>query len=93
MPTTPEEVLADTDSRMQKSVEALQRELNAIRTGRASPALVENMVVEYYGAPTPPESARLHIRARSARADDTAVGQAVHQRRRAQYPHIRTSGL
>lgn len=53
MPATPEEVLADTDSRMQKSVEALQRELNAIRTGRASPALVENMMVEYYGAPTP----------------------------------------
>lgn len=50
---TPEEVLADTDSRMQKSVEALRRELNAIRTGRASPSLVENMLVDYYGAPTP----------------------------------------
>lgn len=50
---TPEEVLANTDSRMQKSVDALKRDLNTIRTGRASPALVEHLTVEYYGAPTP----------------------------------------
>ncbi len=50
---TVEEVLAETIARMQKSVEALQREMNSIRTGRASPALVENMLVEYYGSPTP----------------------------------------
>ncbi len=50
---TAEEVLLETDARMQKSVEALKRELNTIRTGRASPALVETLMVEYYGAPTP----------------------------------------
>ena len=50
---TPEEVLANTDSRMQRSVDALKRELNTIRTGRASPTLVEHLTVEYYGAPTP----------------------------------------
>lgn len=50
---TPEEVLSDTDARMRKSVDALKRELNSIRTGRASPALIENMAVEYYGVPTP----------------------------------------
>ena len=50
---TIEEVLADTDSRMRKSVEALRRELNSIRTGRATPALVENVLVAYYGVPTP----------------------------------------
>ena len=50
---TPEEVLANTDSRMQRSVDALKRELNTIRTGRAAPTLVEHLTVEYYGAPTP----------------------------------------
>ena len=47
------EVLAETDSRMKKSVEALRRELNSIRTGRASPVLVEGLKVDYYGVPTP----------------------------------------
>ena len=50
---TAEEVLLETDSRMQRSVEALRRELNTIRTGRASPALIETLTVEYYGVPTP----------------------------------------
>ena len=50
---TTEEVLLETDERMQKSVGALKRELNTIRTGRASPALVETLTVEYYGVPTP----------------------------------------
>lgn len=48
-----QDILTDTDSRMKKSVGALIRDLNSIRTGRASPALVENLTVEYYGAPTP----------------------------------------
>ena len=48
-----DDILLETDERMQKSVEALKRELNTIRTGRASPALVETLMVEYYGAPTP----------------------------------------
>ena len=52
MTTTPE-VLAETEARMNKSVEALTRELTSIRTGRASPALVENITVDYYGVPTP----------------------------------------
>ena len=50
---TADEVLLETDDRMQKSVEALRRELNTIRTGRASPALVETLTVDYYGIPTP----------------------------------------
>ena len=47
------DVLADTNSRMEKSVAALTRELNSVRTGRASPALLENLPVDYYGASTP----------------------------------------
>ena len=49
----PDQVLSDADRRMARSVEVLKRELGGIRTGRASPALVENLSVDYYGAPTP----------------------------------------
>ncbi len=52
MVTVPE-VLSETESKMRKSLEALRRELNSIRTGRASPGLVENLMVDYYGVPTP----------------------------------------
>ena len=47
------EVISETDARMKRSLEALQRELNSVRTGRATPALVENLTIDYYGVPTP----------------------------------------
>ena len=47
------EVLDELRQRMKKSVEALQDDLLSIRTGRASPALVEKLPVEYYGTATP----------------------------------------
>jgi ribosome recycling factor len=47
------DLFADVEHRMQMAVEALKRELAAIRTGRASPTLVERLPVEYYGTPTP----------------------------------------
>ncbi len=50
---TPDEVLADVERRMNRSVEALERELATLRTGRATPSLVENINVDYYGSPTP----------------------------------------
>ena len=50
---TPEEVLADVERRMNRSMEALERELATLRTGRATPSLVENVSVDYYGSPTP----------------------------------------
>jgi ribosome recycling factor len=48
-----DEVLDELGQRMEKSVAALQDDLMAIRTGRASPALVEKLPVEYYGTATP----------------------------------------
>lgn len=51
--TTPKELLQEADSRMKKANEALERELAGIRTGRASPALVERVKAEFYGVPTP----------------------------------------
>lgn len=47
-----DDVLLESDDRMQKSVEFLQKELAGLRTGKASPALVEHVTVDYYGAPT-----------------------------------------
>ncbi len=46
-------VLKDTEAKMQKAVEAMTREFATIRTGRATPALVEGIRVDYYGTPTP----------------------------------------
>ncbi|MDW8318612.1 MAG: ribosome recycling factor [Anaerolineae bacterium] len=48
-----EDILLDAEDRMEKSIEALQNDLRTIRTGRASPALVEHIPVMYYGMPTP----------------------------------------
>ncbi len=48
-----EDVLKETADRMKKSVEALDNDLVNIRTGRASPVLVERLQVEYYGTNVP----------------------------------------
>jgi ribosome recycling factor len=48
-----DDVLSEVRDRMEKSVTALSYDLQAIRTGRASPALVERLMVEYYGVQTP----------------------------------------
>ena len=50
---TIKELLHETEAKMKKTVEATQREFSAIRTGRASTALVEGIRVDYYGTPTP----------------------------------------
>jgi ribosome recycling factor len=47
------ELLHDVEDRMLKTIEVLETDLHAIRTGRASPALLERVMVEYYGNPTP----------------------------------------
>lgn len=47
------DVLKDAESRMKGAIHALEEDLATIRTGRASPALVEKLMVEYYGTPTP----------------------------------------
>ncbi|MGZ3666532.1 MAG: ribosome recycling factor [Ktedonobacterales bacterium] len=47
------DVFEDVEHRMKGAIEALQRELQTIRTGRANPALLERLQVDYYGNPTP----------------------------------------
>jgi len=47
------DLLNDAESRMRSAIQVLHDDLGAIRTGRASPSLVEKLPIEYYGAPTP----------------------------------------
>jgi len=79
------EVMADAQERMEKAVEALRQDLMSIRTGRATPALVEHLSVEYYGAPTPlqqlatisiPEAQQILIRPYS-KGDIQAIEKAI----------------
>jgi ribosome recycling factor len=47
-----DDIYLDADDKMSKAVAFLQQEFGGLRTGKASPALVENVTVDYYGAPT-----------------------------------------
>jgi ribosome recycling factor len=47
------DLLKDAEQRMQGALDVLEEDLMAIRTGRASPALIEKLQVEYYGSPLP----------------------------------------
>ncbi|MBD2250416.1 ribosome recycling factor [Nostoc parmelioides] len=48
--------LAEAESKMQHTVEATQRAFNTIRTGRANASLLDKVLVDYYGSPTPLKS-------------------------------------
>ena len=48
-----DEIAFESEEKMEKTVDLLEGEFRAIRTGRATPALVENVKVDYYGAQTP----------------------------------------
>ena len=49
---TAKEILHNTEEKMKKALESVAREMSEIRTGRASPSLVEGLHVDYYGTPT-----------------------------------------
>jgi ribosome recycling factor len=50
---TPDVVLSEVSVKMDRAVDAFKRDLTQLRTGRATPALVENIEVDYYGSLTP----------------------------------------
>src|SRR5258706_4218462 len=57
-----EEILSEADDKMKKAVSHTAEEFASVRTGRASPALVEKLKVEYYGAETPLQQlAGIHV--------------------------------
>jgi ribosome recycling factor len=51
--TAIDDLIKDASGRMDKSVEAVRNELNTVRTGRASAALLDRVNIDYYGQPTP----------------------------------------
>lgn len=80
-----DEVFADTEDRMTKAIESLRYDLTTIRTGRATPSIVDRVMVEYYGTPTPmqqlatitiPEAQMISIRPYSA-GDIPAIEKAI----------------
>src|SRR5687767_10875417 len=90
-----DDVLMDCEMHMEKAIEHLQHELRAIRTGRASPALVENIHADYYGTPTPlksiasisvPEATQLLIKPFSP-GDIKAIEKAINDSKVGLSPH------
>ena len=60
-----EETLLDAMEKMDKAVEHVQSQFATVRTGRAAPALVERLNVEYYGSPVPVQQlAAIQVRRR-----------------------------
>ncbi|MBO8162488.1 MAG: ribosome recycling factor [Brevibacillus sp.] len=49
----PQSILKDMEERMSKAVATLKKDLAALRAGRANPALLDKVTVDYYGTPTP----------------------------------------
>ena len=48
-----DEITLDAESRMNKTIENLRGSLSTLRTGKASPAMLSNLMIDYYGSPTP----------------------------------------
>src|SRR5256714_4143941 len=94
-PMPVDDILLDCEEHMEKAVEHLQHELRGLRTGRASPALVEDIRVDYYGTPTPlksiasiavPEATQLLIRPFSPN-DIKAIEKAISDSKLGLTPH------
>lgn len=49
----PQAILKNAEERMKKAIDVLKKELASLRAGRATPALLDRVMVEYYGTPTP----------------------------------------
>lgn len=47
------EIIANNEERLEKSIAALKREFGSLRAGRATPSLLDKIMVDYYGTPTP----------------------------------------
>src|SRR5438874_1285333 len=90
-----DDVLLDCEMHMEKAIEHLHHELRGIRTGRASPALVEDIRVDYYGTQTPlksissisvPEATQLLIKPFSPQ-DMKAIEKAISDSKIGLTPH------
>ena len=53
MPDTPDKIIAQTEDAMKKAINHLETELVKVRAGKANPTMLDGIVVDYYGNPTP----------------------------------------
>jgi ribosome recycling factor len=90
-----DDILLDCEDHMEKTIEHLKHELRAVRTGRASPALVEHVQVDYYGSPTSlksiasisvPEATQILIKPFSP-GDMKAIEKAINDSKLSLTPH------
>lgn len=90
-----DDILLDCEEHMEKAVEHLKQELRSIRTGRASPAMVEHVKVDYYGSPTDlrsiasisvPEATQILIKPFSPQ-DLKAIERAINDSKLSLTPH------
>src|SRR5215217_1861685 len=90
-----DDVLMDCEMHMEKAIDHLHHELRAIRTGRASPALVEDIRVDYYGTQSPlksiasiqvPEATQILIKPFSPQ-DMKAIEKAISDSKLGLTPH------
>lgn len=75
MQLDPNNLLDELEEHMMKTEESLAGGFNTIRTGKASPSLVENIMVEYYGTPTRLKELARHHHPGTPAAGDPALGQ------------------
>ena len=90
-----DDILMECEEQMEKAVEHLKHEMRGVRTGRANPALVENIKVDYYGSPTDikaiavisvPEATQLLIKPFSP-GDLKAIEKAINDSKIGLSPH------
>jgi ribosome recycling factor len=90
-----DDILFDGEEAMEKAIEHIRHELRGVRTGRATPALVENIKVDYYGSPTDlrsiaainvPEATQLLIKPFSP-GDLKAIEKAINDSKIGLTPH------
>ena len=90
-----DDILLDCEEHMDKALEHLKHELRGVRTGRASPAMVESVKVDYYGSPTDlkaiasinvPEPTQLLIKPFSP-GDLKAIERAINDAKLPMTPH------
>ena len=90
-----DDILLDCEAAMEKAIDHMKRELLGIRTGRASPALVEHIKVDYYGTPTDlksiaminiPEATQILIKPFSP-SDIRAIEKAINDSKLGLTPH------
>ncbi len=90
-----DDILLDCEEHMEKAIEHLKHELRSVRTGRANPAMVESVKVDYYGSPTDlkaiasinvPEATQLLIKPFSP-GDMKAIERAINDAKLPMTPH------